>query len=131
MATAGMVAGLYISTNKIAELTAPKISSGAEIIDITSLDSAGWKESLAGLKDWSISSDGNLKMTDTNGQAALWTAYTTGASVSLVFRLGSTATPSFSGSAFVTKFEPGADVTGKQTISITLTGTGALTYNAS
>ena len=130
MATAALVAGLYIGSNKIAEQKAPKLNTAADMIDTTSLDSAGWKESLAGLKEWSIGTDGNWKFTDTNGQKALWEAYVAGTTVSVEFRLGATV-PKFTGSAFVSKCDIDADVADKVGISFELKGTGALTYTAS
>jgi predicted secreted protein len=130
MATAALVVGLYIATNKVAEMKAPKLTSGADMIDTTSLDSSGWKEVIAGLKEWSISSDGNWKFTDTNGQAALWAAYLAGTELDIVFRMTAAAAPAFSGHAFVSKCDVSGDVADKIGVSFELKGSGALTYTA-
>jgi predicted secreted protein len=131
MATAALAAGLYLGTNKIAEMKAPKLSASADMIDTTSLDSSGWKEALAGLKEWTIGSDGNWKFTDTNGQAAVWSAYGAGSTLGVVFRMGAATAPNFSGTALVSKCDVSGDVADKIGVSFELKGTGALTYTAS
>lgn len=50
------------------------MSRSAETLDKTSKDSDGWQESLAGLKSWTISTDG-LLILDDEGYEALEDAY--------------------------------------------------------
>ena len=45
------------------------LSRSAETLDKTSKDSDGWQESLAGLKSWTISTDGLLILDDEGYEA--------------------------------------------------------------
>jgi len=58
----------------VAEIANFSLDLGADDIDITSFDSEGWKEFLAGLKEWSGSFEGNFVPGDTNGQKAILNA---------------------------------------------------------
>jgi len=99
MALAGKGGSVYIDTYKVAEISTWSLDLGADDIDITSFDSNGWKEFLAGLKEWSGSFEGNFDPTDTNGQVALINAWVNGESVNLELRIDDTK--KFSGTAFV------------------------------
>ena len=68
MAVTGTGGAVKISTNKVAEIENWSLDLGADDIDITSFDSNGWKEYLAGLREWSGSCEGNFDSTDTSGQ---------------------------------------------------------------
>lgn len=124
MAIAGKEGSVYIGANKVAEINTWSLDLGADDIEITSFDSNGWKEYLAGLKEWSGSFEGNFKPTDTNGQVALINAWVAGNSVSLELRID--ATKKFSGSAFV---KPSIEmpVDDKGGFSCDFQGTGELT----
>lgn len=124
MAIAGKGGSVNISSNKIAEIANWSLDLGADDIDITSFDSNGWKEYLAGLKEWSGSMEGNFKADDTNGQKALLAAWAAGNPVSFVLKLNDTV--SFSGSAYV-KLSIEVPVDDKSTFSCDFQGTGELT----
>lgn len=128
MAIAGKDGSVYIGANKVAEINSWSLDLGADDIDITSFDSAGWKEFLAGLKEWSGSFEGNFVPTDTNGQVALINAWINGESVSLELRID--ATKKFSGNAFV---KPSIEmpVDDKGSFSCDFQGTGQLTVTLS
>lgn len=99
MALAGKGGSVYIGAKKVSEISSWSLDLGADDIDITSFDSNGWKEYLAGLKEWSGSFEGNFVPTDTTGQVALINAWANGNSVSLELRID--ATRKFSGNALV------------------------------
>ena len=124
MAIAGKGGSVYIGANKIAEIANWSLDLGADDIDITSFDSDGWKEYLAGLKEWSGSMEGNFKADDTNGQKAILAAWAAGTALGFVFNVSSTI--SFSGDAFV-KLAIEVPVEDKATFSCDLQGTGELT----
>ncbi len=130
MAIAGKSGSIYLGANKVAELTSWSLDLGADNIDVTSLDSDGWKEFIAGLKEWSGSAEGNFDSTDTNGQTALYNAWLNGTSVSAEFRLGA-ATPKFSGSILVSGIGVETPVEDKVSISFEFQGTSTLTYTPS
>ena len=93
----GKDGGVYIGASKIAELANWSLDMGADDVDVTSFDSEGWKEFLAGLKEWSGSAEGNYDPTDTAGQKAILNAWLNGEAVTLDLKVNSTIT--FSGSA--------------------------------
>jgi predicted secreted protein len=126
MALAGKGGAVKLGANKIAEISNWSLDLGADDIEITSFDSNGWKEYLAGLKEWSGSIEGNLKLktTDTNGQKAILNAWLNGTKLSFTFEVSSGV--SFQGEAFV-KPSIEVPVDDKASFSCDITGTGALT----
>lgn len=124
MALAGKGGAVKLGANKIAEISNWSLDLGADDIEITSFDSNGWKEYLAGLKEWSGSIEGNLKTDDTNGQKAILNAWLNGTKLSFTFEVSSGVT--FQGEAFV-KPSIEVPVDDKASFSCDITGTGALT----
>ena len=124
MALAGKGGAVKLGANKIAEISNWSLDLGADDIEITSFDSNGWKEYLAGLKEWSGSIEGNLKTDDTNGQKAILNAWLNGTKLSFTFEVSSGVT--FTGDAFV-KPSIEVPVDDKASFSCDITGTGALT----
>ena len=125
MALTGKDGGVYIGTNKVAELSNWSLDLGADTPETTNFDSAGWKQFIAGLKEWSGSAEGNWKMGDTSGQKAIQDAWLNGVALNLEFRLN--ATNKYVGSALVTSIGVETPVDDKISISIEFQGTGALT----
>jgi predicted secreted protein len=123
MALAGKSGVVKLGTNKIAEISNWSLDLGADDIDITSFDSEGWKEYLAGLKEWSGSIEGNLKTNDTKGQQAILYAWINGETLEFVFEVSSGV--SFQGEAFV-KPSIEVPVDDKATFSCDIQGTGPL-----
>ena len=127
MAIAGKGGSVNIGANKVAEIANWSLDLGTDDIDITSFDSNGWKEYLAGLKEWSGNMEGNLKIGDTNGQKAILNAWLAGETV--VVNLNVSADVTFSGSAFV-KPSIEVPVDDKASFSCDIQGTGPLTLPA-
>ena len=104
--------------------------------DITNKQSGGFKESLEGLREWSVDMDGAYAWTDTSGSAL-----TNGADdmlntyiitrTSVVIRFGNvTATTGniyYEGTAWLTSFSVSAPTEDTATYSLSFTGTGGLT----
>jgi len=124
MAVTGTGGAVKLGANKIAEISNWSLDLGADDIEITSFDSEGWKEYLAGLKEWSGSIEGNLKTDDTNGQKAILNAWINGETLEFTFEVSSGV--SFQGEAFV-KPSIEVPVDDKASFSCDITGTGALT----
>jgi predicted secreted protein len=124
MAVTGTGGAVKLGANKIAEISNWSLDLGADDVEITSFDSNGWKEYLAGLKEWSGSIEGNLKTDDTNGQKAILNAWLSGEKLSFVFEVSSGV--SFQGEAFV-KPSIEVPVDDKASFSCDIQGTGALT----
>ena len=124
MAVTGTGGAVKLGANKIAEISNWSLDLGADDVEITSFDSNGWKEYLAGLKEWSGSIEGNLKTNDTNGQKAILNAWINGETLEFTFEVSSGV--SFQGEAFV-KPSIEVPVDDKASFSCDITGTGALT----
>lgn len=123
MAIKGKNGGVYIGAAKIAELSLWNLDLGSDDIDVTTFDSDGWKEFLAGLKEWGGSGEGNFAPTDTAGQVALLNAWLNGTTVALSLKVSDTLT--FSGDAFI---KPAIEtpVDDKVAFSFDYQGTGSL-----
>ncbi len=124
MAITGTGGAVKLNTNKVAEISNWSLDLGADDVEITSFDSNGWKEYLAGLKEWSGSIEGNFVADDTNGQKAILNAWLNGTKLSFVFEVSSSVT--FTGDAFV-KPSIEVPVDDKASFSCDIQGTGALT----
>jgi len=124
MAVSGKGGAVKIGANKVAEIANWSLDLGADDIDVTSFDSNGWREYLAGIKEWSGSFEGNYKANDTNGQKAILSAWLSGTPLTFTFEVSSGV--SFEGQAFV-KPSIEVPVDDKASFSCDITGTGALT----
>lgn len=56
------------SYKTVARTTSYSIEKGKETVEVTSFDSAGWKEFLVDLKEWSVSADGIVIRTAESGK---------------------------------------------------------------
>jgi predicted secreted protein len=128
MAITGTGGAVKLNTNKVAEISNWSLDLGADDVEITSFDSNGWKEYLAGLKEWSGSIEGNFDSGDTtgyfNGQKAILNAWLNGQELEFTFEVSSGVT--FKGEALV-KPSIEVPVDDKASFSCDITGTGALT----
>lgn len=123
MALAGKGGSVNIGSNKVQEIANWSLDLGADDIEITSFDSDGWKEYLAGLKEWSGSIEGNFVADDTTGQRAILNAWLSGETLSLVFQINDSL--AFSGDGLVTpSIETPVD--DKVSFSCDIQGTGPL-----
>ena len=127
MAVTGTGGAVKLGASKVAELSNWSLDLGADDVDVTSFDSNGWKEYLAGLKEWSGSIEGNLKTDDTNGQKAILAAWLAGTKLTFTFEVSTGVT--FQGDALV-KPSIEVPVDDKASFSCDITGTGALSLPA-
>ena len=102
------------------------INRSAETIEVNSKSTeGGWKDSLAGMKEWSIDNDG-LWVASDDAHKALATAFKGGDPVCVKVYNGKTKTGLFGGLAIVTDYPIEAPYDDAVTYSITLQGKGAL-----
>ena len=92
--------------------------------EVTTRDSAGWKEFLQGLKEWTAPVD-NLWVPDNTGIQTLRDAYLNGTEIGVAFK--DEDNYGFSGNAIVTSLKMGQPLAEAVAMPITLRGTGALT----
>jgi TP901-1 family phage major tail protein len=100
------------------------LNRSAETMDVTTKDSGGWKENLAGLKEFSIDADGLIVESNTAYQA-LEDAFNDGTAIDV--ELSTPNDTTYTGKVLVTDFPIELPYDDTVTYSVTLTGTGALT----
>lgn len=100
------------------------LSMSAETLDKTSKDSEGWMESLAGMRSWSISTDG-LLILDDEGYLAIEDAYMLGNNVLIQMTTKSGAL--YEGDAIITTVDLDAPYDDLANYSAEFTGAGKLT----
>ena len=120
---AGKDGALSVDGTNIASLTSWSITQSAETLECASMGST-WKEHKSGLLSWEGSAEANF-MDDTATQAA--NEITVGTTVALIFYPDTGTTLSFTGNAVVTSIENGAALGSVQTVSLSFSGSGALT----
>lgn len=115
----------------VARLTDSSLRVGHSVRDITTKDSAGWKEIAEGLRDWSMSGSAlwEYAASSTANVEDLFLAnVTTRTAITVEFGSGVSGDPKISGSAYCTSFEASSP-TQEDNLSVTfeLEGNGALT----
>ena len=98
------------------------LNRSAETIDITNKVSAGWKEMITSVKEWSIDCDGVFVADDT-ALKQLETAFNNNTTVQVKIADGVWG---YQGTAIITDFPIEAPYDDAATYSLTLQGTGAL-----
>lgn len=118
---------------QVKELTNISLSLGTtDDIDITNHDSPDDTEEFVPgiIRVGTIEIEGNFVPTDA-GQAALITALQARtAPAAVVVTLADTGAATFTGTAYVKRFEPGAPVAGKTSFSASLKASGKITFAA-
>ena len=125
--TAGTAQGSVV--DKLLFGTSASLSVSRDLRDSTNKSSAGWSESLAGLKSWELSGDGFVEFAstaaDTKNIKELYTQMVAlNPEVTVKFSDGTTY---YVGNAFITSLSVDAGVEENATYSVSLTGTGVLT----
>lgn len=128
MAITGKGGAVYVDNNKVAEIETWSLDLDADDVDVTSFDSNGWREFLAGLKQWSGSFEGNFVDDDTNGQVAILAAWAAGSEITLTLQVASGI--EFEGDVLM-KPSIETPVDDKATFSCDFQGTGPLTLPGS
>lgn len=103
------------------------INRSADSIEVSSKDTeGGWKSSIAGMKEWSIETNG-LYVASDNSHKRLSNAFGNSDPVCVVVKNAKTGQNMFGGLAYVTDYPLEAPYDDAMTYSITLSGNGALT----
>jgi TP901-1 family phage major tail protein len=113
---------------QLAELTSVSMSMSQDLFDVTSKESAGWSEVLAGLRTITYNAEGIVDFQATNKDMAdLWTAFTTRASVAIIFTNLVTGDKRITQTCYISNLEITAPMEDTVTYSVEFTGTGAPT----
>ena len=126
----GTELGVYIGTTLIAAATDCSLSLSAEVIDITTKDSAGFRELLPGLRSGSMSVSGLVDYVDASNQdyTDLFTAFENRTLLTLKFSKATLATGeiSIAAGAYLTSLEQSGGTEDTATYSATFELTGAI-----
>lgn len=120
----GNAGALKLSTNTVAEMKDWSLEVSQEFVDTTAFGDS-MREQTATFSSWSASASGSYDISDTNGQAALQTAWLAGSTVTPRFYVDSTHY--YSGLAYVNA-SLSAAVDGVVSVSYSFTGAGTLSY---
>ena len=120
---------VYLAGTKIGAQRGATLNIETETFDVTTKDSAGWREILCSTKSWSLDCDGLLTYDETPGRAYdyLYSAFINKTLIAVKISNEVSGDDKYFGDAYVTSAPqqiPDADAV---SYSLTLTGTGALT----
>lgn len=124
---------IFIGTDPIAYAKTCSLEMTMDTIDTSNKMSGAFKTYLVGQMGWSLSSDSLLTFSSTAGESVsdLFTAMTSRTPITVKFAKADTGfaagVPSYSGSALITSLNIQADNNEVASLSVALTGTGALT----
>ena len=121
--------GVYIGGTLIAAAQDVSLSLSMETIDITTKDSAGYRELLAGLRSGSMSCNGLIDYVDASNKDVtdLYGAWEARTELTLKFSSEITGDTSFTASGFLTSLEQSGGTEDTATYSATFELTGQVT----
>ncbi len=120
---------IKVGGNPILKATTASIEISVDLPDATTKDSQGWSEFFAGVRSWTLSSDGLIDYAtsasvETDELVAMLIART---SVEVEFATSTAGDMKLSGYAFVSSISQTADMESPSGWSVSFQGTGALT----
>ena len=131
MATSGSFNGtqmlLYIDGVAVGAATSHTLNVNAEMIDATTKSSAGWKDVLPGLRDWSMDTENLVQFDATEGIDESFADLGARTQVVLKFSTEVTGDSRWTGSAYVTSISINAPMEDVVSYSMSFAGDGALT----
>lgn len=118
---------------KTLHATSCSISMNVDTIDVSTKDSAGFRDLIGGQKSFSLSADGLMDFTSTASTTdpdELFTQMMNRTSVSFTFALATPAGYKYTGSGFITSLEITGGVEDAPTYSVSIEGTDAITQTS-
>ena len=119
---------LYSGANAIALSKNHTLSVNGESIDVTTKDSAGWKEILPGLKSWTVSCEGMVAFDSAYNYEYLLDALRNRTLLSVKLQTGTVGDERLLGDVYVTSIELSAPLEDGLSFTASFEGTGALTH---
>jgi predicted secreted protein len=139
MPTTGIFNGtnlvVLVGTEVVAHSTSCSLSVSADLPDSTTKSSGGWADQIAGLRSWSLTTDGLATVDPTGTSFVVGDIYSSifnRTKVTVMFTTVSGNTPvtgdlKWSGEAYIESLDVTADMESPATYSVSFTGTGVLT----
>lgn len=130
MATTGKFNGtdilVYVDGVAVAHATSHSLNVNADMIDATTKSSAGWKDILPGLRDWSIDCEGMVAYDAAEGFSEAFADINSRTQVVVKFSTEETGDKRYTGNAYVSSLSASAPLEDVVTYSLSFTGDGAL-----
>lgn len=130
MATTGKFNGtdilVYVDGVAVAHATSHSLNVNADMIDATTKSSAGWKDILPGLRDWSIDCEGLVAYDAAEGFSEAFADINSRTQVVVKFSTEETGDKRYTGNAYVSSLSASAPLEDVVTYSLSFTGDGAL-----
>tara|TARA_R110000803_G_scaffold102638_9_gene170753 strand:- start:492 stop:905 length:414 start_codon:yes stop_codon:yes gene_type:complete len=118
---------IYVDGNAVGHATTHSITISDALRSITTKDSAGWEESLQGLRSWSLSGDGMTALDASYTVDDLTALITARTSVTVRFSTNNSGDQYWTGSAILESLDMSSPLEDSVTYSFSLKGTAALT----
>jgi TP901-1 family phage major tail protein len=118
---------LYLNGVAVGMATDVSIRMGTSEIDVSSKDSARWKEILPGQRDWGVDHSAIVAFDSTLGMKEIYALEGTKVKIKVKVKTTPTTTDYWHGEAYLTSVEMTAPLEDKVTFTCALTGTGVLT----
>lgn len=115
---------------KMADVTNNGLTIGSTPIDVSTKDSAGWKEIIAGQRSWSMNVEGIVDLVAGVGESTLVDLVQTEINrtmVTLMNTTGKTGDTSFTGTGILTNLDISAPMEDRVTWTADIEGSGPLT----
>lgn len=114
----------------VAELTNCELTATTNMFEVTSKESGGRKEILAGNSEWSATADVNIDFVSSLWDAAdMWAAWDAKTALSITITNGVTGDKQFAGTAYVDNVTYTGPQGDKASGTVSFAGTGALTIS--
>ncbi len=124
--TAGVNGLVKNGSNTVANLQKWSLSAKGNVAKTTVFGASGsWESNTATIRGWTATADGFTDPSDTNGQLALYNGLNS--TFTVTFQVDGTP-HNWSGTAILTGIDPAADAQNMNTVKLSFTGTGALTF---
>ncbi len=120
---------IKIAGNPIMKATTASLEMSVDLPDATTKDSAGWAEFFAGVRSWTLSSDGLIDYASSGSVETdeLVQMFLDRQAVAVTFSTSTAGDMVLSGNAYITSISQTADMESPSGFSVSFQGTGALT----
>jgi predicted secreted protein len=120
---------IKIAGNPIMKATTASLEMSVDLPDATTKDSAGWSEFFAGVRSWTLSSDGLIDYASSGSIETdeLVQLLIDRVAVAVTFSTSTAGDMLLSGNAFITSISQTADMESPSGFSVSFQGTGTLT----
>lgn len=120
---------IKVGGNPIMKATTASLELSVDMPDATTKDSQGWAEFFAGVRSFTLSTDGLIDYATASSVQIneLVTMLINRTAVAMVFTTGTTGDAQLAGNVYVSSISQTADMESPSGFSVTFQGTGALT----